>query len=165
MYLRFFLFPVTLFCSSTKIWPVHREGHVKVSSKLSQFYHFDRIIYLNSFPFHFLLCSIKEDECLEYLEDEKLIGLLQSEQYDLGITENINFCGYAIFKRIGLNNHISARAVNLMEVSSDIFGVSSNPSYVPGLSLYISFFDVLSKRSASRILHDFELKFKCNLQG
>ncbi|MCP9261542.1 UDP-glucuronosyltransferase [Dirofilaria immitis] len=70
--------------------------------------------------------------CLEHLEDDKLISWLQTEQYDLGITEQISFCGYAIFNRIGLNNQVTAGAITLMEVLSDPFGVSSNPSYVPG---------------------------------
>ncbi|KAM3719585.1 putative UDP-glucuronosyltransferase ugt-50 [Dirofilaria immitis] len=58
--------------------------------------------------------------------------LMCLEQYDLGITEQISFCGYAIFNRIGLNNQVTAGAITLMEVLSDPFGVSSNPSYVPG---------------------------------
>ncbi|CAG9530659.1 unnamed protein product [Cercopithifilaria johnstoni] len=76
--------------------------------------------------------------CRKHLEDDKLMDSLQAEQYDLGITEYINFCGYSIFKRIGLNNYITATAVNLFEVTSDIFGVSSNPSYVPASFAFTS---------------------------
>uniref|UniRef100_A0A0R3S1Z7 UDP-glucuronosyltransferase n=1 Tax=Elaeophora elaphi TaxID=1147741 RepID=A0A0R3S1Z7_9BILA len=64
---------------------------------------------------------------------DRLMESLQMEQYDLGITEHINFCGYAIFRRIGLDSYITAMAINLLEVSSDFFGVNSNPSYVPAV--------------------------------
>ncbi|KAL3994249.1 UDP-glucoronosyl and UDP-glucosyl transferase family protein [Acanthocheilonema viteae] len=86
---------------------------------------------LQVYRLHKRLADAQRMTCKKHLEDNELMGLLQSEQYDLGITEQINFCGYAIFKRIGLKNHITTRAINLLEVSSDLFGVSSNPSYVP----------------------------------
>lgn len=68
---------------------------------------------------------------MQYFRDEK---------FDLGITEQISFCGYAIFNSIDLKNYISAMAVNLFEVSSDPFGISSNPSYVPGICIYLFIF-------------------------
>lgn len=113
---------------------MHKEWHVKVS--FDKFSAFDRSVhwfklFIPPNPFD------KVKWVLEHLEDDKLMGSLQKEQYDLGITEQINFCGYAIFNRIGLNNYITAMAFNLLEVTSDFFGVSSNPSYVPGLFLYI----------------------------
>lgn len=69
------------------------------------------------------------------MEDTDLLNRLHAENFDLGITEMISFCGYAIFKIIGLKNYASAFATNLVEVYSDPLGVSSNPSYIPGLCI------------------------------
>ncbi|VDK69150.1 unnamed protein product [Litomosoides sigmodontis] len=77
------------------------------------------------------LADAQRMSCQKHLEDEKLMDSLRAEHYDLGVTEHISFCGYAIFKKIALKNYVTAMAINLMEVSSDHFGVSSNPSYVP----------------------------------
>ena len=67
------------------------------------------------------------------MKDTKLLDRLRTENFDLGITEMISYCGYAIFKVIGLKNYASAFATNLVEAYSDPLGVSSNPSYIPGL--------------------------------
>ncbi|CAG9534713.1 unnamed protein product [Cercopithifilaria johnstoni] len=72
-----------------------------------------------------------EKSSLNNMWKKKGNSILEVYRYDLGITEQICFCVYAIFNRIGLNNHITTRAVNLLEAISDIFGVSFNPSYVP----------------------------------
>ncbi|VDN49876.1 unnamed protein product [Gongylonema pulchrum] len=64
--------------------------------------------------------------------DEKLMEYFRSEKFEFGIIEQINFGGYAIFSKIGLKNYATAMAVNLIEVAADLYGVSSNPSYVPG---------------------------------
>ncbi|VDN42682.1 unnamed protein product [Gongylonema pulchrum] len=56
---------------------------------------------------------------------------LRSEQFDLGVSEVVRECGFAIFNKIGLQNYVSVLATNLLEYYTDPFGVSSNPSHVP----------------------------------
>ncbi|VDM97912.1 unnamed protein product [Thelazia callipaeda] len=67
----------------------------------------------------------------EQLADENFIENLREEKFDLGITELISFCSYALFRKLEIKAYISSYSLNLMEVISDPLGVSSNPSYVP----------------------------------
>lgn len=55
---------------------------------------------------------------------------LQEEKFDFGIIQVFEHCAYVLYKEIGLNNYASAIPVDIL---NDYHGVSSMPSYVPGL--------------------------------
>lgn len=68
------------------------------------------------------------------LDDRKTMKKLREENFDFGITEVYGLCAYILYKEIGLKNYASAFA---SDIFYDYFGVSSMPSYVPGLLKYI----------------------------
>uniref|UniRef100_A0A914S288 Uncharacterized protein n=1 Tax=Parascaris equorum TaxID=6256 RepID=A0A914S288_PAREQ len=55
------------------------------------------------------------------------------EKFDLGISEILSSCGFAVFEKIGLKKYIGAFATNLVPALTDAFGIDNNPSYVPGM--------------------------------
>lgn len=67
------------------------------------------------------------------LSDEKLLARLRAEKFDLGISEVLSCCGFAIFEKIGLKKYIGAFATNLVPSLTEAFGIDNNPSYVPGM--------------------------------
>uniref|UniRef100_A0A183U6Y1 2-hydroxyglutaryl-CoA dehydratase n=1 Tax=Toxocara canis TaxID=6265 RepID=A0A183U6Y1_TOXCA len=66
------------------------------------------------------------------LTDAELIGRLKKEHFDLGISEVFSSCGFGIFEKIGLQKHLSAFNTEIIEAITEPFGISYNPSYVPG---------------------------------
>lgn len=54
------------------------------------------------------------------------------ENFDFAITELMNFCGFALFHKLGIDKYASVSITDMMEVIIDPLGVSSNPSFVPG---------------------------------
>uniref|UniRef100_A0A0M3IW19 glucuronosyltransferase n=1 Tax=Ascaris lumbricoides TaxID=6252 RepID=A0A0M3IW19_ASCLU len=84
------------------------------------------------------IATIQQVVCEGTLSDEKLLARLRAEKFDLGISEVLSCCGFAIFEKIGLKKYIGAFATNLVPSLTEAFGIDNNPSYVPGM---ISFID------------------------
>ncbi|VDK26299.1 unnamed protein product [Anisakis simplex] len=66
------------------------------------------------------------------LADEKLLKQLRAEKFDLGISEVISSCGFAIFDKINLEKFVGSFATNLLPSVTRQFGIDHNPSYIPG---------------------------------
>ncbi|VDO65891.1 unnamed protein product [Onchocerca flexuosa] len=63
--------------------------------------------------------------------DNDFIEQLRAEKFEFGICELFMRCGYALFQKINIENHVTTLAFNLQEVLTDTVGVSSNPSFLP----------------------------------
>lgn len=61
-----------------------------------------------------------------------MLKRLKLENFDFAITELMNFCGFALFHKLGIDKYASVSITDMMEVIIDPLGVSSNPSFVPG---------------------------------
>ncbi|VDM47245.1 unnamed protein product [Toxocara canis] len=61
---------------------------------------------------------------------------LKDEKFDLGISEAFSFCGFGVFDKIGLQKHLSAFNTEIFEAFTEPYGISYNPSHVPGKDLF-----------------------------
>lgn len=71
---------------------------------------------------------------LALITNEKLIEELRNEKYDLAMAEPLHFCGFGIFKLLGIPAQIMATAVTFGEGQAYAMGIPSPPSYVPSKS-------------------------------
>ncbi|KHN88554.1 Putative UDP-glucuronosyltransferase ugt-50 [Toxocara canis] len=88
--------------------------------------------------------KILNSNCGGLLTDAELIGRLKKEHFDLGISEVFSSCGFGIFEKIGLQKHLSAFNTEIFEAITEPFGISYNPSYVPGKALLSYSNDMMS---------------------
>ncbi|CAG9529772.1 unnamed protein product [Cercopithifilaria johnstoni] len=75
-------------------------------------------------------------EIFKQLQDDELLKRLKSENFDFAITELVNFCGFALFNKLGIDKYASVSMTDMMEVIVDTLGVSSSPSFVPATISY-----------------------------
>ncbi|MCP9258693.1 hypothetical protein DINM_001702 [Dirofilaria immitis] len=75
-------------------------------------------------------------DVVKQLNDAELLEHLKLENFDFAITELINFCGFALFNKLGIEKYASASITDMMGVIVDTLGISSNPSYIPATISY-----------------------------
>ncbi|KAI6221683.1 UDP-glucuronosyltransferase [Aphelenchoides besseyi] len=70
--------------------------------------------------------------CEDQLKDEKLIKTLRNENFDLGLTESFDMCGFALFHKAGIRKY---NLVFSFPITSELefFGISFPRSFVPAM--------------------------------
>jgi glucuronosyltransferase len=76
---------------------------------------------------------IKSGLCELILNDDKNFQKMKAENFDLGITELFESCGYGVFKKIGLEKYITTYSSSVFPSSVELLGVKAHPSYLPGI--------------------------------
>ncbi|CAD5221605.1 unnamed protein product [Bursaphelenchus okinawaensis] len=71
--------------------------------------------------------------CEFQLNDEELLQQLRNEEFDVGVTESFDVCGYGIFAKIGLNKTITISGSSMFLGQSANLGIPSMTSFVPDI--------------------------------
>ncbi|CAD5209965.1 unnamed protein product [Bursaphelenchus okinawaensis] len=71
--------------------------------------------------------------CVDLYNNKTLMTTLKSKNFDLGLTEWIDSCGYGFFKHLGIERYISASGPTLPAELMGTLGVPSAISFVPGI--------------------------------
>ncbi|CAD5226165.1 unnamed protein product [Bursaphelenchus okinawaensis] len=69
--------------------------------------------------------------CSTQLNNQTLISHLKSQNFDLGVAENVECCGFKLFNDIGLNRTIQVAGTSLALEFSANLGIPSMHSFVP----------------------------------
>uniref|UniRef100_A0A914Q3I8 glucuronosyltransferase n=1 Tax=Panagrolaimus davidi TaxID=227884 RepID=A0A914Q3I8_9BILA len=67
------------------------------------------------------------------MNDIENLKKLQAENFDLGLTELFDPCGFGVFAKIGLKKYITAFGSSLFPPSASLLGIKLHPSYIPGV--------------------------------
>ena len=67
------------------------------------------------------------------MNDEENLSKLKAENFDLGISEISESCGFGVFHAIELKKVISVRGGSLMVAFGRIFGIPAAPSIQPAI--------------------------------
>ncbi|KAK6022941.1 hypothetical protein OSTOST_11341, partial [Ostertagia ostertagi] len=65
------------------------------------------------------------------LGDNSTMQMLEHENFDAGITEMIDPCGFGIFSKIGIDHMIATSALGIMDSMGEFYDVPKLPSIVP----------------------------------
>lgn len=68
----------------------------------------------------------------DFLSNKQLIENLRKEQYDLGLTELIDFCPCGLFEVIGIKSTALLAATPITDLVADVWGFPSPTSYITG---------------------------------
>ncbi|TKR61992.1 hypothetical protein L596_026015 [Steinernema carpocapsae] len=71
------------------------------------------------------------EQCESNLKQKELLKFLETEEFDLGISEVFDLCGLAIFEAIGLKKHVIMQTALMPEKVGQIFGAANLPAVVP----------------------------------
>uniref|UniRef100_A0A914Q9K6 glucuronosyltransferase n=1 Tax=Panagrolaimus davidi TaxID=227884 RepID=A0A914Q9K6_9BILA len=71
------------------------------------------------------------DACKNQLDDVEALEYLKSQNFDLGIAESFDNCGFGIFHAIGLKKIISVFTMPFPDNLSSKLGLGRSESYVP----------------------------------
>jgi len=74
----------------------------------------------------------KNEYCKDIMNDEENLSKLRNENFDLGISEISECCGFGVFHAIGLQKVIFTSARPLSVGSARIVGIPAAPSIQPG---------------------------------
>ncbi|KAK6031326.1 hypothetical protein OSTOST_02527, partial [Ostertagia ostertagi] len=69
--------------------------------------------------------------CDFLLGDKSTMQMLEHENFDAGITEMIDPCGFGIFSKIGIGHMIATSALGIMDSMGEFYDVPKLPSIVP----------------------------------
>jgi hypothetical protein len=76
---------------------------------------------------------IRPGFCELVMNDIENLKKLQAENFDLGLTELFDPCGFGVFAKIGLKKYITAFGSSLFPPSASLLGIKLHPSYIPGV--------------------------------
>lgn len=69
--------------------------------------------------------------CARQLTNHTLLDYLREEQFEVGVTENYDNCGYGIFEKIGVKKSITITSSTMYLEHLGIMGIPTAPSFVP----------------------------------
>ncbi|KAK6031714.1 hypothetical protein OSTOST_02123, partial [Ostertagia ostertagi] len=81
------------------------------------------------------LTEIQLRSCDFLLGNNGTMQMLVNEQFDAGITEMIDPCGFGIFNKVGIGHMIATSALGIMDSMAEFYDVPKLPSIVPSTSL------------------------------
>jgi hypothetical protein len=64
--------------------------------------------------------------CRDIINDKQLLKQLRAENFDIGVSEYVTFCPYAVYRAIGLQKYITASATPLGASFGKMFGVGKS---------------------------------------
>uniref|UniRef100_A0AC34FI16 Glucuronosyltransferase n=1 Tax=Panagrolaimus sp. ES5 TaxID=591445 RepID=A0AC34FI16_9BILA len=67
------------------------------------------------------------------MNDNENLKKLEQENFDLGLTELFDPCGFGVFEKIGLKKYITTFGSSLFPPSAALLGIKLHPSYIPGV--------------------------------
>jgi len=79
------------------------------------------------------LYQIKYTYCRDIMNDEENLSKLKAENFDLGISEMFESCGFGVFHAIGLKKVISVHGGSLIVAFGRILGIPAAPSIQPAI--------------------------------
>ncbi|CAI5449409.1 unnamed protein product [Caenorhabditis angaria] len=90
----------------------------------------------NSNPLHLItragpMAELMSAQCEKVMRSKELIELVKNEQFDIGVTEPFDACGYYFFEAINIPAHVSIVSCSRMDHVSEILGQPMATSYVP----------------------------------
>jgi hypothetical protein len=65
-----------------------------------------------------------------------MLDEFRAENFDLGLSEIYDQCGFGLFHLIGIKKYIACSSTALNEMHATMFGVPYLSSFVPGLNCY-----------------------------
>uniref|UniRef100_A0AC35GA64 Glucuronosyltransferase n=1 Tax=Panagrolaimus sp. PS1159 TaxID=55785 RepID=A0AC35GA64_9BILA len=80
-----------------------------------------------------LLSSAKAGFCELVLNDNENLEKLKAENFDLGISELFESCGFGVFKKLDLKKYITTFGSSVFPSSASLLGIKLHPSYLPGI--------------------------------
>ncbi|KAI6216556.1 UDP-glucuronosyltransferase [Aphelenchoides fujianensis] len=75
--------------------------------------------------------SLLQSNCLRMLEDEELIARMKAENFDLGMSEILDPCGFLLFNKIGIKRYIALHGSYLPMWWASRFGLPQTLSFTP----------------------------------
>ncbi|KAE9556058.1 hypothetical protein FO519_000692 [Halicephalobus sp. NKZ332] len=85
-----------------------------------------------------LMYEIKFGFCQEILNDNVNLDALKEEQFDLGITEIFESCGFGVFKLLGIKKYIAAYGGSYLTTHMTLLGIPVPYSYAPGIMMQVT---------------------------
>uniref|UniRef100_A0AC34R6N1 UDP-glucuronosyltransferase n=1 Tax=Panagrolaimus sp. JU765 TaxID=591449 RepID=A0AC34R6N1_9BILA len=80
-----------------------------------------------------LMFEMKFSFCRDVINDEKNLAALRKENFDLGISEIFESCGFGVFYAIGLKKYIVAHGGGHSSLMMDLLGLQIPFSYAPAM--------------------------------
>lgn len=74
-----------------------------------------------------------QPKLLDLLADKRLLESLAKEKYDVAVAEAYDICLFGIFHALNIPTKIATLAIHMSEPLTNILGIPSPPSFVPGL--------------------------------
>ncbi|KAE9547668.1 hypothetical protein FO519_009120 [Halicephalobus sp. NKZ332] len=91
------------------------------------------------------LYAVKFNFCREILNDKENLDALKKEQFDLGVVEIFESCGFGVFELIGLKKYIATYGGSYLNTHMTLLGIPVPYSYAPGIMMQatdqMSFFE------------------------
>lgn len=72
-------------------------------------------------------------QCEKVFNDDDVMAALREMQFDVGIAEAFDICGFGIFELLNVRATIATTSSVRAEVISKLVGIPAAPSYVPGI--------------------------------
>ena len=80
-----------------------------------------------------LLRDLKKAHCDFILADHKNHELLKKENFDLGIAEIFESCGFGVLEILGIKKYIVTHSASMVPIINSYLGIPQSPSSVPSL--------------------------------
>ncbi|KAE9549024.1 hypothetical protein FO519_007768 [Halicephalobus sp. NKZ332] len=106
--------------------------------------------------------NVSRQYCLETISNSELMNTLKSEKYDVGISQALEYCPYAIFHQLGIKILIGTSSLPLADHISENLGIPAPRSFVPlsqSSQTKLSGVDPLSSNQRSDFRQDTKSRF------